>query len=330
MLRPVQYAVRQGLRFRRRLEQAKRLIQPCDFDWYPYDSFANLFYLQHLLVEAALSLDVVTGTDPVLDVGAGDGALSFFLESLGRRVHAIDYSGTNINQMRCLRALAAALHSHVQIQDVDIDGRLAFNEQYGFVLFLGTLYHQEPVLCPGIPGEARTILLLEHKGGTAERRQIDSAGWNSQSLTCWTAQNATRMQPTTGYFPRPASLYWQSGRAGISALRPLRAVEPKAGRHFTFPTPDRSAFQFAQVAFTLAMQYPEAKTIHLVMDNLNIHCRKSLTDLYGATVGAEIWDCFTVHHGPVLDGRPVSQQRRPRQSGQLESVRIYLRRSGQF
>ena len=26
------------------------------------------------------------------------------------------------------------------------------------------------------------------------------------------------------------------------------AVEPKAGRHFTFPTPDRSAFEFAQVA----------------------------------------------------------------------------------
>ncbi|MBK7929738.1 MAG: transposase [Bryobacterales bacterium] len=53
------------------------------------------------------------------------------------------------------------------------------------------------------------------------------------------------------------------------------AVEPKAGRHFTFPTPDRSAFQFAQVAFHLALHYPEARTIHLVMDNLNIHCRKS-------------------------------------------------------
>src|SRR5260370_8685536 len=54
------------------------------------------------------------------------------------------------------------------------------------------------------------------------------------------------------------------------------AVEPKAGRHFTFPTPDRSAFEFAQVAFHLAMQYREAETIHLVMGNLNIHRRKSL------------------------------------------------------
>jgi transposase len=77
------------------------------------------------------------------------------------------------------------------------------------------------------------------------------------------------------------------------------AVEPKAGRHFTFPTPDRSAFQFAQVAFHLAIQYPEAGTIHLVMDNLNIHRRKSLTDLYGAEVGGEIWDRFTVHYTPT-------------------------------
>ena len=48
------------------------------------------------------------------------------------------------------------------------------------------------------------------------------------------------------------------------------AVEPKAGRHFTFATPDRSAFEFARVVLEIAIAYPEAKTIHLVMDNLNI------------------------------------------------------------
>jgi hypothetical protein len=77
------------------------------------------------------------------------------------------------------------------------------------------------------------------------------------------------------------------------------AVEPKAGRHFTFPTPDRSAFQFAQVVYHLAIQYPEAETIHIVMDNLNIHSRKSLTDCYGTQVGGEIWDRFTVHYTPT-------------------------------
>src|ERR1700693_906822 len=77
------------------------------------------------------------------------------------------------------------------------------------------------------------------------------------------------------------------------------AEEPKAGRHFTFPTPDRSAFEFAQVAFHLAIQYPEAKNIHLVMDNLNIHRRKSLTDLYGVEAGGEMWERFSVPYTPT-------------------------------
>ena len=47
------------------------------------------------------------------------------------------------------------------------------------------------------------------------------------------------------------------------------------------------------------MQYPQAKTIHLVMDNLNIHRRKSLTDIFGKEVGGEIWDRFTVHYTPT-------------------------------
>jgi hypothetical protein len=76
-------------------------------------------------------------------------------------------------------------------------------------------------------------------------------------------------------------------------------VEPKAGRHFTFPTPDRSAFEFAKVIFELALHYPHAETIHLVLDNLNIHRRKSLTNLLGAKVGGEIWDRFTVHYTPT-------------------------------
>jgi DDE superfamily endonuclease len=77
------------------------------------------------------------------------------------------------------------------------------------------------------------------------------------------------------------------------------AVEPKAGRHFTFATPDRSGFEFAQVAAELALQYPDASTIHLVLDNLNIHREKSLTDLYGPELGKEIWSRFTIHYTPT-------------------------------
>jgi len=77
------------------------------------------------------------------------------------------------------------------------------------------------------------------------------------------------------------------------------AVEPKAGRHFTFPTPDRSGFEFAQVAVSLALQYAEAKTIHVVLDNLNIHRRKALSDVFGPEMAAEVWDRFTIHYTPT-------------------------------
>jgi len=77
------------------------------------------------------------------------------------------------------------------------------------------------------------------------------------------------------------------------------AVEPKAGRHFTFPTPDRSGFEFARVVVELALAYPEAKTIHLVMDNLNIHRQKALADVFGAEMTAQVWDRFTVHYTPT-------------------------------
>jgi len=93
---------------------------------------------------------------------------------------------------------------------------------------------------------------------------------------------------------RRDSAYERCGTANVFC-----AVEPKAGRHFTLPTPDQSAFEFAQVAFHLAIHYPDVETIHLVMDNLNIHRRKSLTDLYGEEVGGEIWDRFTIHYTPT-------------------------------
>ena len=96
---------------------------------------------------------------------------------------------------------------------------------------------------------------------------------------------------------REARLDYEYERCGTANV--FCAVEPKAGRHFTFPTPTRSALEFAQVVSHLASQYPEAETIHLVLDNLNIHCRKSLTDRYGEERGGEIWARFTVHYTPV-------------------------------
>jgi hypothetical protein len=100
--------------------------------------------------------------------------------------------------------------------------------------------------------------------------------------------------PVPGREARQDSEYKRCGTANVFC-----AVQPQAGRHFTFATPDRSAAEFAPVAGHLVQKYPYATTIHLVVDNLNIHRRKSLTDYYGETEGNRIWDRFTVHYTPT-------------------------------
>jgi len=87
--------------------------------------------------------------------------------------------------------------------------------------------------------------------------------------------------------------YERRGTANVFGV-----VEPKAGRHFTAATPDRCAAQFARLVGRIVEHYQAAKTIHLVMDNLNIHCRKSLTDCFGEERGGAVWDRLTVHYTP--------------------------------
>jgi len=96
------------------------------------------------------------------------------------------------------------------------------------------------------------------------------------------------------------------------------AVEPKAGRHFTFPTPDRSAFEFAQIPFHLAMQYPEAETIHLVMDNLK-HPPPQVPD-------RSLWqrdrrrDLGPIHHSLHAHSRKLAQSGRNRNQHVLAAM----------
>ena len=106
--------VRRGLRFRSRFEAAKRLAAPAGLTWYPYDSFANLFFFERLRREAGLALAEMAGRRSLLDLGTADGALAFLFESLGYTVHACDYAGTNVNRMEGVRLVAAALGSQVK------------------------------------------------------------------------------------------------------------------------------------------------------------------------------------------------------------------------
>ncbi len=112
------------------------------------------------------------------------------------------------------------------------------------------------------------------------------------------------------HLPRPAqpghvakrdSEYRRGGTANVFAI-----VEPKLGRHFTGATPNRSGHQFACIVRRLVAAYPCAKTIHVVMDNLTIHCEKSLTDAFGEREGHRIWRRLSVHFTPK-HGRRLNQ-----------------------
>lgn len=97
----------------------------------------------------------------------------------------------------------------------------------------------------------------------------------------------------TGRIAKRDSEYKRSGTANVFC-----AVEPLAGRHFAWPTARRTAADFASTVERLVSAYPSATTIHIVLDNLNIHCRKSLTGFFGHQKGSYIWSRLTVHHTP--------------------------------
>ncbi len=123
--------------FRKELQATKDSLGPQDFPWYPYDSFGYFSHLDVLLKGRLEVLKAMAGSDPVLDVGCGDGALSFYLESFGCQVDAIDNPPTNHNGMLGVRKLKEALGSAVTIYEMDIDGRFdPPRERYGLTLFL--------------------------------------------------------------------------------------------------------------------------------------------------------------------------------------------------
>jgi hypothetical protein len=102
---------------------------------------------------------------------------------------------------------------------------------------------------------------------------------------------ARPMRP--GRILRRDSEYKRCGTANLFC-----GVQPKAGRHFTKVTPTRCSPEFADYLLEIAASYPEADTIHLVMDNLSSHRRKALVDRFGEKIGAWLWKRFTVHYTP--------------------------------
>jgi tRNA (mo5U34)-methyltransferase len=129
--------------FQDTIATARIRIGRVPFEWYPYDTLANVSHLERLLSQDLESfLNSVCPNGRILDAGCGDGELAFFLESLGFNVVAIDHPMYNHSGMQGVRALRAQLGSSLEIHEVDLDRPLRLpHESYDAVLLLGVLYH---------------------------------------------------------------------------------------------------------------------------------------------------------------------------------------------
>lgn len=126
----------------KRILDIKKSLRPEPYDWYRFDSFANIAQLEKILPGGVLDIPELAGGEPVADIGAADGDLAFLIESLGCDVTVIDWPGTNANQMRGVELLKRELASNVRIRAVDIDEQFDLPaERFGVAVCLGLLYH---------------------------------------------------------------------------------------------------------------------------------------------------------------------------------------------
>jgi len=90
-------------------------------------------------------------------------------------------------------------------------------------------------------------------------------------------------------------------------------MSARFGGHLTHATRNRKAPRFADAMKRIAAAFPKAKTIHVVMDNLNTHGEKSLIDAHGTFEGRRLWRRFTAHAcagDQVTQSRTVGSSRR--------------------
>lgn len=105
------------------------------------------------------------------------------------------------------------------------------------------------------------------------------------------------IRPVSGLSPgSPQKVDFEYKRKGTCSV--FCAVNPHEGIYFNKVSERRTSKDFAKFLASLERKHREAKKIVLVMDNLNTHTKKSLTDYYGEDEGVRVWSRFEVHYTP--------------------------------
>lgn len=78
----------------------------------------------------------------------------------------------------------------------------------------------------------------------------------------------------------------------------LAAIEPLTGRRLIHVRPQRRKIEFASFMHDLAEAYPDAKLIHIVLDNLNTHDKSAFYEVFDAETAHRLAQRFQFHFTP--------------------------------
>jgi hypothetical protein len=102
------------------------------------------------------------------------------------------------------------------------------------------------------------------------------------------------LPPQPGQPAREDYEYQRNGTASI-----FMVSEPLAGKRKTYVSERRTTLDFARVVRDVVdVQYPQARKIVLVMDNLNTHKPASLYEAFAPEEARRILDRLEIHHTP--------------------------------
>jgi tRNA (mo5U34)-methyltransferase len=130
----------QALAYNKELDTLKEPLKD-QVSWYPYGTLFNFIHLKSIFNKFPLD-SLIGQTKQTLDIGAADGDLAFFLETLGYHSDIIDFPPTNYNNLKGAKLLKEHLKSKINIYERDLDSQFpGLEKTYDLVFFLGILYH---------------------------------------------------------------------------------------------------------------------------------------------------------------------------------------------
>ena len=110
-------------------------------------------------------------------------------------------------------------------------------------------------------------------------------------------------EPIKASAGKPARFDYEYRRCGVCNI--FMACEPLAGKRFVKITERKTKKDWAQFIDEISWQYPYARRITLVMDNLNTHSPGSLYEAFSPEKAKALWDrfefVFTPKHGSWLN-----------------------------